>query len=389
MRIWLLHTTLPPYRIKLFQAIAETSGVKFKLILLSTKFKTRPEWKRNLHDLPFQVDTPFGISYQTNSGGALYVNPFLLFKLLWKRPDVVICSGFSFATCSVWLGSWLSSVKYVIWSEATHLKDPNVRGVRLWLRRLLARRASAFVDAGTLAREYIRFLRPGIEDARLFRAYNCVDTGHFMTHAVRDETFCRRKGFRRHNILFVGRLDENKGVPRLLEVYRRVLVQRAETALILLGDGPLRSYVENYQRRNALNDLHMEGWVENLDTARYYGAADVFVLLSEFDANPLVIFEALASGIPIVCTNRAGNASDFIKDGTNGYTVDPFNTNEVVARVLEVLSWDRSRREACEKFSRDAVQQANYPDAAKALVEACRMALHPGRAPQILTAKRR
>lgn len=379
MKVWLIHQNIPPYRVKLFQAIAQTPGVDFKVVLLSAKFKTRPYWQCSLSELPFRVDTTYGLVLQTSPTHEYCFNPFMVLKLLRERPDVVVCNGFTLATVLMWLGSYITRTKYVIWSEATLLSDGSMSRLRLLQRRLLARRASAFVDAGTLAREYVRYLWPNVAANQLYRAYNGVDNKLFMSAGRQDRNACGQRGLPAKNLLFVGRLNDDKGVPQLLKVYHHIVAQsQEELGLILIGEGELQGEVKRFGEQHGLRHLHMTGWLKNEETACWYALSSAFVLLTKIDRNPLVIFEALAASVPIVCSNKAGNALDFIKDGVNGYIVDPLNTDEIVARVLDVLSWDEGRRGACEQFSRESVRKANYQDAAAAFVAACRHALKAG-----------
>jgi glycosyltransferase involved in cell wall biosynthesis len=89
----------------------------------------------------------------------------------------------------------------------------------------------------------------------------------------------------------------------------------------------------------------------------------------------LVLFEALAAGIPILFSNRIGNAVDFVKDGENGYIVDPFDAEAITLKAIELLKWDSAKRERAAILSRNITKKANYHDSGKAFAEACRMAL--------------
>lgn len=376
MKIHLVQTVLSPYRLELFRLLAATPGVSFTLLLLSDRFLVRPKWKRDVHSLPFRVLVPFSISRKIGEEKEFVVNPFLLFTLLRERPDVVICGGFNVATIMAWLYSLLTGAKYVIWTEATLHTDGKASPLRLGLRRILAKRASAFIDAGTLAREYVRYLLPGLPDSRLFRAYNCVDTAHFRNRTNVDPGFFKSRGFPEHNLVFVGALNERKGIPALLKVYHAVLKRVPfRVGLLLIGEGPLRPDIEKFQTDNKLADLHLEGWVKNEDTAKYYGLADAFVLLSLVDHNPLVLLEALASGIPIVCSSGACNAIDFIESDVNGFIVDPTRIDAIAERVIQVLGWDKAKRDRCAAAAARLSDTANYPDAAAAFLAAARSAL--------------
>jgi glycosyltransferase involved in cell wall biosynthesis len=95
------------------------------------------------------------------------------------------------------------------------------------------------------------------------------------------------------------------------------------------------------------------------------------VLLSASDCNPLVVFEALHAGIPIICSAHAGNAYDFIKPGKNGYIVDPTDKDCIVQHTMDVLNWDLSKRHGAAELSRQLVKKANYHDSAQAFIDAC------------------
>ena len=150
MKIWLIQSVIAPYRIELFKTISSHKSVDFSLVLLSTKFKTRPQWEMDFSALPFKVDPVWGLSIKSSPEHQYCINPFLIIKLLIGKPDVVICGGYSIATFMVFLWARLTGRKYVIWTEATMLTDGGIRGIQLFFRKTIARHASAFVDAGNV-----------------------------------------------------------------------------------------------------------------------------------------------------------------------------------------------------------------------------------------------
>jgi len=384
MKIWLIQTHLSPYRIELFQRIAETEGVEFELVLLSDRFKVRPQWKRDLTTLPFPVFVPRGFSFRVGAEHEFCVNPFFLFDCLRKRPDVIICGGFSLATVTAWCYRLLRGKPYVIWTEATHRTDGRMSPVRKAMRRVLCRGCGAFLEAGTQARDYVRELLPKVRDEQLFRTYNCVNHERFRFEEPRadEANRLREKDSPEKNFLFVGKLNQRKGVPQLLEAYRILVEQSEEEAgLILIGEGPERERVERFRSEHGARNVRMKGWLENDEAARFYKQTDCFILLSRIDHNPLVLFEALAAGLPIICSNGACNAGDFIEEGQNGFIVDPADAREVARRMREVLSWDEAKRAHCREVSSRAVAKANYEDAARAFVEAARFASGSGFTP--------
>jgi glycosyltransferase involved in cell wall biosynthesis len=180
----------------------------------------------------------------------------------------------------------------------------------------------------------------------------------------------------------VGKLNERKGVHRLFDVYQTLQAGVKEpVGLILIGEGPLMPEIARVKESRNLHHVYLEGWLANEATAKYYAIASVFVLLSSVDHNPLVLFEALAAGTPIVCSKGACNAVDFIESGINGYIVDPADSQQVLDRIQDVLAWNDDRLLACKAFSTNMVGKANYSSAAAAFISACRYSLTGVREP--------
>ena len=70
---------------------------------------------------------------------------------------------------------------------------------------------------------------------------------------------------------------------------------------------------------------------------------------------------------------RAGNAIDFIIDGENGFVVNPYNLSDIVSKAIQMLNWNN--REDVKLLSKELVKKANYPDSAKAFIDACKCSL--------------
>ena len=80
------------------------------------------------------------------------------------------------------------------------------------------------------------------------------------------------------------------------------------------------------------------------DVAPWYAAIDAFALTSANEGTPVVCIEALAAGRPVVATN-VGGVSDVVAEGTDGFLVDPGDTDAMAER-LERLAVDPELREA-------------------------------------------
>lgn len=104
-------------------------------------------------------------------------------------------------------------------------------------------------------------------------------------------------------LLFVGRLDAQKNVPRLLDAMGRI---GAPAELALVGDGEQRRALEEHIRRAGLRNVRLVGPRTGAELASWYSWADVFVLPSDKEGMPVVLLEAMAFGLAIVATDVPG-----------------------------------------------------------------------------------
>lgn len=121
--------------------------------------------------------------------------------------------------------------------------------------------------------------------------------------------------------LFVGRLSAQKGMDFLERVIKRVTAQ-TDYQFVLVGDGPYR---EKFRNKFSNEDVVLPGYVSPDRIGEYYRAATVYVHPSQFEGVPLVILEALQSGVPVVARNA----------GDVGFVVE--ETVETVDRMVEQL----------------------------------------------------
>jgi len=376
VKICLIQDYLPPYRIPLFAKVAEADDADFTLLLTARKHNNYEQWNKLTETLPFDCVSVPGLRFRFRSEMESGLNPALFGALVRIRPEVVICSGFSLNTILALVYKLLFRKRVVVWTEATETSESflSYPKARTRVRRLLTRWVDGFIDAGTEAREYAASLLGGNRRVPFFRSYNAVDNEGFSRRcaAFRADAnaFAAFKSrFPGRNILFSGQLIERKNIRRLIEVYEAIL-ERSDSpvGLIILGQGPLEEYLTDSKRSRNLEHLYLEGFQLADNYFKYFAAADVFMLLSVYDCNPLVIFEALAAGLPSICTETAGNAMDFITEGQNGFIVAPDDVEGIAAKTLTILN--DSDRQSIAEASREAVGKANYEDAAQAFLDA-------------------
>lgn len=144
-----------------------------------------------------------------------------------------------------------------------------------------------------------------------------------------------RRPFSGH-IAFVGRLDQVKGVPLLLEAFGRIRARHPQARLTIAGDGPAREMLEAAARPMG-EAVRFAGYIDEPGVAALLAEADMLVLPSFAEGLPVVLMEAFASGIPVIATQVAG-VPELVEDGISGFIVPPGDVDTLAARMDRLLS---------------------------------------------------
>lgn len=130
--------------------------------------------------------------------------------------------------------------------------------------------------------------------------------------------------------LFVGALSARKGLPLLLQAWRRVKPTGAE--LWIAGTG----HVPEEEIRNAPPSVRWLGGIPRRNLPALFQEADVFVFPSFFEGLALVQLEAAACGLPIIATNASGG-EDIVEEGETGFIVEAGNMDQLVQRIDQFI----------------------------------------------------
>jgi GalNAc-alpha-(1->4)-GalNAc-alpha-(1->3)-diNAcBac-PP-undecaprenol alpha-1,4-N-acetyl-D-galactosaminyltransferase len=141
----------------------------------------------------------------------------------------------------------------------------------------------------------------------------------------------------------VGRLTEQKGHDILLEAFAKVKDQCPEWALVILGEGPLRTQLERLRDTLGLSErVSFPGTVSDPQTV--LRQADLFVLASRWEAFPMALCEAMASGLPVLVTAYHAGVRDIVRDGIDGVIV-PHEDVGALAAAMGRLMADPAERQ--------------------------------------------
>jgi glycosyltransferase involved in cell wall biosynthesis len=140
----------------------------------------------------------------------------------------------------------------------------------------------------------------------------------------------------RFTVGWIGRMTGVKRTEDVLLAFRRLREQGVDACLCMVGDGPDRDSVETQAYRlGIIRDCLFLGYQD--DVAPFYAAFDALVLPSANEGTPVSAIEALASGRPVVAT-RVGGVPDVVRDGLDGYLVEPGDVDALAGRLARLAA---------------------------------------------------
>lgn len=158
-----------------------------------------------------------------------------------------------------------------------------------------------------------------------------------------------RKCDKSHKIVTVSRLYEQKNIPMLLNAFKEVYKKYPYYQLEIYGEGPLRSELEKLSRDLGIKDnVSFMGFCK--DVHEHIKNAEVFVLTSNYEGMSNAMLEALAMGLPTICTDcPIGGARTIIVNHKNGVLIPVNNTDMLVSELIALIS-DIGKRESLSNF---------------------------------------
>lgn len=139
-------------------------------------------------------------------------------------------------------------------------------------------------------------------------------------------------------ILFVGRLVPVKNVPLLIRAFASIADDVPDATLTIVGDGPERAKLDAIVAGRGLQGrVVFTGALDQRQTALRMAEADAFVLPSLAEGLPVVLMEAMASGLPVIATKVAGTP-ELVEDGTTGRLVTAGDEAQLASALRDLLA---------------------------------------------------
>jgi glycosyltransferase involved in cell wall biosynthesis len=263
----------------------------------------------------------------------------LLRSLEEIRPDVCCLNGWGLpGTAAMLHWALRRGAPCVLMSDSNEHDAP-----RAWwkdaIKRCLVTQCGAALVAGSWSREYA--IRLGMSPESIFDGYDVVDNDHFRTGALSARTSRDRAlvslGLPKNYFLACARFEPVKNLHRLIEGYAAYVreIGSEPWSLVLAGDGPLRRDLESLAEGLGVRErLTFKGLVPYQDLPGTYALAKALVHPSTKDTWGLVVNEAMASGLPVLVSERCGCSKDLVSHQVNGLLFNPWRTEEITSVML-------------------------------------------------------
>lgn len=243
-----------------------------------------------------------------------------------------------------------------VWVHTVHNIDDKEMGRRGRPVYRAAFRISALLGMVpvALAEEVARSVKRiyGLKDVPIIP--NAIPVDDYARGASVREAWRTREGYGREEVLLVSvaRMYPQKDHASLIKAFALVASRDDRLRLLLAGDGPLRPKLEALVRELGLvSRVRFLG--VRTDVPEILGAADIFVLSSLWEGNPLAVMEAMAAGRLVIAT-AVGGVHELIEDGVSGFLIPPGDI-DALSKAIWRLAMEPGLR---ERVGRAASQRA-------------------------------
>lgn len=170
------------------------------------------------------------------------------------------------------------------------------------------------------------------------------------------------------NILFVGRLEQRKGVTYLARAYAAIKPRYPDTRLIVAGRGPQLGELRRYVQRHRLADVVLAGRVGDMEKARLYKTADIFCAPSTGrESFGIVLLEAMAAGRAVVASDIHGYKR-VVQRNVTGLLVEPKDPEALGAALARLID-DPALRESLGEAGARRAPEYDWSHVTRQLVE--------------------
>lgn len=330
MKRLLVVTNIPtPYRAHFFNTLSATASIygwRIKVVYCAER-----EWNRN-----WQIaKTDHAYEWQQLDGYSLKLkditvhwNPEIYSVLEIYRPHLILSAGAWWMPTGVFALLLRHVFKYrtMFWSEGHRGAVLHAGGLVAFCRRKVLRQYDAFAVPNNRSLEFISQERKS--PVACIRLPNTVDECFYVVPSEGERRTAQdRCGINSKEKTFVqvSQIEDRKGVIELCEAFSQLTIE--DVRLVLVGSGSKVEEIKaKFSAQMRSGRIVLTGSVDKVGVRDWLHAADVFVLATKRDPNPLSVIEAALCGKPLIISSAAGNVQDLVTSETGWLIEDPTPT---------------------------------------------------------------
>lgn len=195
--------------------------------------------------------------------------------------------------------------------------NPIKRLIKTIILKNLFKKINYFLAIGILNKNFL--LNHNVPKKKIYPGPYFVDN-NFFSKKIKKKSESKKK-----IVLFVGKLIQRKNPFEFLNL-AQMFLKNKKIQFIMIGDGILKKECQKFINKRRLNNVSLIGFVNQTQLKKYYQKSDLLIVPSYYETWGLVINEAFASNIPVICSENCGASKDLILNGKTGFT---YPTNEL------------------------------------------------------------
>ena len=352
-RILIIHRALAPYRIDLFSHLTKRYDAE---LYLEYGQPLEQDFNLSLQGGRIQFD------YKLLAPGSRLLpnlRPELL-RILRKPYDLILCSEFNLLTGMLYLlrGRSARPLPRLVsmCDDNLIMAEETLRGSSFSPKRWMLDRIDGVILCNEQAKDLYRDRCRG--ELSKWHYLPIVQDEQYLQRQValaQAETAALRSRYAipdgRAVILYVGRLDKVKNLPRLLEAFRLVIDEGLDLQLLMVGDGPLDAELRQQATTLSLEErVTFAGKQQGSDLYAHYGLGDALVLPSTYEPFGATVAEALALGMSVAVSKVAGSCT-LIRSEEEGYRLNPLDKEDIARALRHLYRLIGERRDGATRHS--------------------------------------
>ncbi|MBU2576879.1 MAG: glycosyltransferase family 4 protein [Nanoarchaeota archaeon] len=200
------------------------------------------------------------------------------------------------------------------------------------------------------------YARLRVAQEKIIELPNGVDTKRYKKVDVKRVAALKKKyGLDKNTLLYVGRIHKSKGLQYVVKA-----IKELDCKLFIVGpDGGYKEELVKQIKEEAVEEkVVFSGAINDEDLVAAYHASDIFVLFSEWEGFGLVVIEAMATGKPVIVSDR-GSLPFLVNEGRNGFIVHFPNVNKLKERIESLLG-EKDKAKSIGNFGKNFVKKYDW-----------------------------